>query len=67
MDRISLSPTERNFRSRLAQLAHDYWLLRGTLSVNSDVLRELRFHRGGYAQCLVYSAKVVKHEVERQC
>ena len=35
MNRTSLSPAERNFRSRLAQLAHDNWLLRGTLSVRS--------------------------------
>jgi hypothetical protein len=35
MNRISLSPAERNFRSRLAQLVHDNWLLRGTLSVRS--------------------------------
>ena len=33
MNRISLSPAERSFRSKLAQLAHDNWLLRGTLSV----------------------------------
>ncbi len=33
MNRTSLSPTEREFRSRLAQLVHDSWLLRGTLSV----------------------------------
>jgi len=35
LNRLSFSPTERNFRSRLAQLAHDNWLLRGTLSVRS--------------------------------
>ena|ERR1035438_10517394 len=35
MNRTSLSPAERDFRSRLAQLAHDTWLLRGTLSVRS--------------------------------
>jgi hypothetical protein len=35
MNRINLSPAEREFRSRLAQLAHDNWLLRGTLSVRS--------------------------------
>ena len=35
MNRLSLSPAERNFRSRLAQLVHDNWLLRGTLSVRS--------------------------------
>lgn len=29
MGRISFSPAERNFCSRLAQLAHDNWLLRG--------------------------------------
>ena len=33
MNRPSLSPAERNFRSRLAQLVHDHWLLRGTLSL----------------------------------
>lgn len=33
MNRTSLSPAEREFRSRLAQLVHDCWLLRGTLSV----------------------------------
>ena len=35
MNRISLSPAERSFRSRLAQLIHDHWLLRGTLSPRS--------------------------------
>lgn len=35
MNRASLSPVERRFRSRLAQLAHDNWLIRGTLSVRS--------------------------------
>ena len=35
MIRASLSPAERDFRSRLAQLAHDNWLLRGTLSVRT--------------------------------
>ena len=35
MNRASLSPAERNLRSRLAQLAHGNWLLRGTLSVRS--------------------------------
>jgi len=35
MQRASLSPSERHFRSRLAQLAHHHWLLRGTLSVRS--------------------------------
>ena len=33
MNRASLSPSERHFRSRLAQLVHHHWLLRGTLSV----------------------------------
>src|ERR1035437_3347138 len=33
MNRASLSPAERDFRSRLAQLAHDNWLVRGTLLV----------------------------------
>ena len=33
INRISLSPAERSFRSRLAQLVHDHWLVRGTLSV----------------------------------
>ncbi len=36
MNRASLSPAERDFRSRLAQLAHDNWLLRGTLSVRKS-------------------------------
>ena len=35
MHRPSLSSSERNFRSRLAQLVHDAWFLRGTLSVRS--------------------------------
>ena len=35
MHRSSLSAAERNFRSRIAQLAHGQWLLRGTLSVRS--------------------------------
>lgn len=35
MHRSSLSATERNFRSRLTQLVHDAWFLRGTLSVRS--------------------------------
>ena len=35
MNRTNLSAAERDFRSRLAQLAHDNWLLRGTLSVRS--------------------------------
>jgi len=33
MTRSGLSAGERRFRSRLAQLAHDHWLLRGTLSI----------------------------------
>jgi len=35
MNRPDLSPTERRFRSRLAQLVHDHWFLRGTLSVRT--------------------------------
>jgi len=35
MHRCSLSAAERNFRSRLTQLVHDAWFLRGTLSVRS--------------------------------
>ena len=35
MQRSSLSASERHFRSRLAQLVHDAWFLRGTLSVRS--------------------------------
>jgi hypothetical protein len=35
MNRSDLSATERRFRSRLAQLAHDHWVLRGTLSVRN--------------------------------
>jgi hypothetical protein len=35
MHRSSLSAAERNFRSRLTQLVHDAWFLRGTLSVRS--------------------------------
>jgi hypothetical protein len=35
MHRSSLSTAERNFRSRLTQLVHDAWFLRGTLSVRS--------------------------------
>ena len=35
MHRSSLSPAERNFRSRIAQLAQGQWFLRGTLSVRS--------------------------------
>jgi hypothetical protein len=35
MQRSSLSASERNFRSRLAQLVHHAWFLRGTLSVRS--------------------------------
>jgi hypothetical protein len=35
MNRPALSSAERRFRSRLAQLVHDHWLLRGTLSVRS--------------------------------
>lgn len=35
MQRSQLSAAERRFRSRLAQLVHDHWLLRGTLSVRS--------------------------------
>jgi len=35
MNRADLSPRERRFRSRLAQLAHDHWVLRGTLSVRT--------------------------------
>ncbi len=33
MHRSELSATERRFRSRLTQLVHDHWLLRGNLSV----------------------------------
>jgi hypothetical protein len=33
MHRSELSASERRFRSRLTQLVHDHWLLRGTLSV----------------------------------
>jgi len=33
MHRSSLSASERSFRSRLTQLLHDAWFLRGTLSV----------------------------------
>ena len=35
MTRSALSEIERRFRSRLAQLAHDHWFLRGTLSVRT--------------------------------
>ena len=35
MNRASLSSAERDFRSKLAQLAHDNWLLRGSLSVRT--------------------------------
>jgi hypothetical protein len=35
MNRLALSPAERRFRSRLAQLGHDHWFLRGTLSIRS--------------------------------
>jgi hypothetical protein len=35
MIRASLSPAERRFRSRLTQLGHDHWFLRGTLSIRS--------------------------------
>lgn len=35
MHRSSLSAAERNFRSRLTQLVHEAWFLRGTLSVRS--------------------------------
>ena len=35
MNRSELSDSERRFRSRLAQLAHDRWFLRGTLSVRT--------------------------------
>jgi hypothetical protein len=35
MNRARLSSAERDFRSKLAQLAHDNWLLRGTLSVRT--------------------------------
>jgi len=35
MNRSELSGSERRFRSRLAQLAHDRWFLRGTLSVRT--------------------------------
>ena len=35
MNRSDLSPAERHFRSRLAQLAHNHWFLRGTLSVRT--------------------------------
>ena len=35
MHRSSLSASERNFRSRLTQLVHHAWFLRGTLSVRS--------------------------------
>jgi len=33
MHRSELSDAERRFRSRLTQLVHDHWFLRGTLSV----------------------------------
>jgi hypothetical protein len=33
MNRSQLSDAERRFRSRLTQLVHDHWFLRGTLSV----------------------------------
>lgn len=35
MHRSQLSAAERHFRSRLAQLVHDAWFLRGTLSLRS--------------------------------
>ncbi len=35
MNRSELSESERRFRSRLAQLAHDRWFLRGTLSIRT--------------------------------
>ena len=44
MNRISLSPAERSFRSRLAQLIHDHWLLRGTLSPRSRKCGKATFH-----------------------
>lgn len=34
-NRAKLSPAERNFRSRIAQLASGHWFLRGTLSERS--------------------------------
>jgi uncharacterized protein DUF6788 len=35
LNRAKLSATERNFRSRIAQLASGQWFLRGTLSERS--------------------------------
>lgn len=35
MNRMKLTSQERRFRSRVAQLVHQRWLLRGTLSVRS--------------------------------
>jgi hypothetical protein len=35
LTRVALSATERNFRSRIAQLASSQWVLRGTLSERS--------------------------------
>ena len=35
MPRSQLSAAERSFRSRIAQLAHDHWFLRGTMSVRN--------------------------------
>lgn len=35
MNRSGLPEGERRFRSRLAQLVHDHWFLRGTLSIRT--------------------------------
>lgn len=45
MHRSSLSAPERNFRSRLTQLVHDAWFLRGTLSVRSRPCGKPNCHR----------------------
>src|ERR1035441_7550737 len=44
MNRTNLSPAERNFPSRLAQLAHDNWPLRGISKMGH---RELRLQLTG--------------------
>lgn len=41
MHRSQLSAAERSFRSRIAQLAHDHWFLRGTLSLRTRACGKL--------------------------
>jgi hypothetical protein len=56
LTRVALSATERNFRSRIAQLASSQWVLRGTLSERSGKCGKPTCHCGKPRQLCVPQA-----------